>query len=52
MIEPEEMYTLVYEPCIQFNSIMIGAMEDMFSKFKGYNPTGRTNSFQVGQPPK
>ena len=41
-IEPEDIYTILYEGW---------ALEDL-TPFVGFNPTGRTTNFQVGQGPK
>jgi len=41
-IEPEEAYTLIFEGC---------ALED-FQTYPGSTPTGRTNCYQHGNPPK
>ncbi|KAM3133713.1 hypothetical protein pb186bvf_014122 [Paramecium bursaria] len=43
MIEPEDYYTLVYEPW---------AMEDLFFPYYGMTPTGRTAAFQIAVGPK
>ncbi|CAD8081137.1 unnamed protein product [Paramecium sonneborni] len=43
LMEPDDVYTILFEGW---------ALEDCLFPFRGTTPTGRTNCFQVGLPPK
>ena len=44
-MEPDDVYTILFEGCNIFYLSNLGALEDCLFPFRGTTPTGRTNCF-------